>query len=204
MTVPQRLHGAANMSTEFGAELAADAERAASAPADAVIERMKKVAECDTDASLATVINTSRSNIAKWRKRNSVPYMEVFKFSVQYKTSVDYLLTGQRSGHEFLTIKVIDDKILSILLKQLFMKSLLSPPKGFEPNDYAKWLARRIASRYNDVEELIEKLQVSMKMNRRDAEEAAIVAAETIFLGRSGSSARDQGGGDGDEEGTEP
>ncbi|PWB83094.1 MAG: hypothetical protein C3F11_08350 [Methylocystaceae bacterium] len=188
------------MSTEFEAELAAGAEQAASAPADAVIERMKKVAECDTDASLATAINTSRSNIAKWRKRNSVPYMEVFKFSVKYKTSVDYLLTGQRLGHEFLTIKVIDDNILSILLKQLFAKSLLFHPKGFEPNDYAKWLARRIASRYNDVEELIEKLQTSMKMSRRDAEEAAIVAAETIFLGRS--SATDQAGGN--EEGTEP
>ncbi|WP_026598399.1 helix-turn-helix domain-containing protein [Methylosinus sp. sav-2] len=155
---------------------------------------MKKVAECPTDAGLAAAINTSRSNIAKWKKRNSVPYAEISKFSAQFMTPVDYLITGNQAGKHRVATSVLNDRVLAILLKDFFAKSLLFVPKERDPSDYAKWLARKIARHYNDIEDIVQKLEAGLKMSRRDAEEAAIVAAEAIFFDLSGTTQSDQVG----------
>lgn len=63
--------------------------------ASAVIDRIKEVFGCDSDAELAWVMATTRQNIWKWRNRNSVPYREATFLAEWGTVSLDYLLMGR-------------------------------------------------------------------------------------------------------------
>ena len=63
--------------------------------ASAVIDRIKQVLGCDSDAELAWVFGSSPQSISNRRKRNSIPYREAVYVALWANASLAFLLTGQ-------------------------------------------------------------------------------------------------------------
>ncbi|WP_082856573.1 S24 family peptidase [Marinomonas atlantica] len=65
-----------------------------------VIERMIEAAGVKNSAELARLFNTSSSTVTNWKKRDTIPYKEVYELSRQCGVSMDWILTGQGDQQE--------------------------------------------------------------------------------------------------------
>ncbi len=59
-----------------------------------VIERMIEAAGLKNSSELARHFETSPSTIANWKKRDTIPYKEVYEISRQFGVSMDWILNG--------------------------------------------------------------------------------------------------------------
>lgn len=59
-----------------------------------VIDRAKDVLNLEQDQELASLLNVSRSTIAAWRRRNSIPAKYLTEIMVLGTVSLNWLLTG--------------------------------------------------------------------------------------------------------------
>ena len=74
-----------------------------------VIERMKKVANISSNASLARLLNISYNTLNTWIKRNKLPQEVLIEFAKKFNTSLDYLIFGHIEPDEI--EKIEDQKI---------------------------------------------------------------------------------------------
>ena len=59
-----------------------------------IINRMKKVANIESNAALARELNVSYNTLNTWIKRNKFPQEILISFVKKYSTSLDYLIFG--------------------------------------------------------------------------------------------------------------
>ena len=144
---------------------------------------MKEVANCKSDADLSKLFGISRSNISKWKKRNSVPYEQVQRVAVLSNANLSYLLTGEQYGTEFRTISVIDTKTLKLALRAIYFPTLLvMPPGQTNVDEYIDRSAKSISRRYNDIENAVADIMKASGLNEHQARGVAIKAATSIFF----------------------
>jgi len=62
--------------------------------AAAVIDRMKMAVRVKTDTELATKIGVSKTTVASWRSRNSIPLFECVGVAEDAQVSLDWLIFG--------------------------------------------------------------------------------------------------------------
>jgi hypothetical protein len=152
--------------------------------ASSIIERMKEVSNCASDAELSKMFNVSRSNISKWRKRNSVPYEQVQRIAVLSNGNLSYILTGKKSGTEFRTLSVIDVNTLKLVLRAIYFPTMLVMPPGQQNvNDYIDRLAKSISRRYNEIENAAADIMKATGLDEHRARAVAMKAAASILLG---------------------
>ena len=60
-----------------------------------VILRIKGITGAKTDAEIAKMLNLRPNTLAERKKRDSLPYRELFIFSHQNRISLNWLLTGK-------------------------------------------------------------------------------------------------------------
>lgn len=149
--------------------------------ANAVIDRLKEVLHCENDAKLADKLPTTRSNIAKWRRRNSVPYEFVTKIAIVTGTSIDYLLTGSSTNAHFVEYEQIDYELIREIVKRLAeIGRIQSPVSGEDPASLASSVAKSIARSYNKAFEIRNTLVSQKNFSNNDAKIAATLAAVAL------------------------
>lgn len=62
--------------------------------AESVLSRIAKAADVSKDAEIAKALGVSRSTVATWRARGTVPYEATVEFAERKGLSLDWLLTG--------------------------------------------------------------------------------------------------------------
>ncbi|MGB0942443.1 MAG: LexA family transcriptional regulator [Marinomonas sp.] len=67
---------------------------------NSVIERMISAAGLKNAAELARFFVTSSSTVANWKKRDMIPYKEVYEISRKFGYSMDWILTGKGDPKE--------------------------------------------------------------------------------------------------------
>ncbi|NTJ42578.1 bacteriophage CI repressor [Agrobacterium larrymoorei] len=94
--------------------------------ANAVIDRAKSLWALKQDQELADMLEVSRTTLASWKRRNSIPTKYLFKMIWGLDTTMDWLLTGKEDesvdDYGFSKKKpLVDDRIfwLSLLLLRL-------------------------------------------------------------------------------------
>lgn len=149
-----------------------------------VIERMKDVSKCTSDAQLAKTFNISRSNISKWRKRKNVPYEQIQRVSTLCNVDIIYILTGQTQNGQFSTVKSIDVDTLKLVLRALYFPTMLVlPPGRHDVDDYIDRLAKSISRRYNDIENAVADIVKATGLDEPRARGVARKAASSILSG---------------------
>jgi len=68
--------------------------------ASEVIERMIEATDMKNAAQLARKLDVASSLVATWKKRNTIPYKEIFEISREFGFSMDWMLTGKGSPKE--------------------------------------------------------------------------------------------------------
>lgn len=62
-----------------------------------VIDRIKQHLKTTSDADVARAFSVEPQNIVNWRKRGTVPWVELHDFALKNKISLEWLLTGEET-----------------------------------------------------------------------------------------------------------
>ena len=88
-----------------------------------VLERVAKAVGAEKDADLAAALRVPYQTLATWKKRNKIPYEQLFELAEQRAVSLDYLLLG-KSPHDLPVSMTICKEIRKAL------ESKYSPVRG--------------------------------------------------------------------------
>ncbi|NBA94749.1 helix-turn-helix domain-containing protein [Pseudomonas sp. R5(2019)] len=61
----------------------------------AVLSRLKRVTETNTDSQLASALSVSPQTLSSWKGRDSIPYAICIDLAEKNAISLDWLLTGE-------------------------------------------------------------------------------------------------------------
>lgn len=84
--------------------------------ASEIIDRMKEVTGTKTDLELGKAIGVSKTTVASWRKRNSVPLDQCLLASQKFFSSLDYVVYGESAGRGIATHSVCNEHAYGIAL----------------------------------------------------------------------------------------
>lgn len=136
--------------------------------ADEVVDRMRQSLRLETDVQLAEALDVSKTTIASWRARNSIPYEECVRVAVWGMSDLYWLLTGQEYG----TLKpglwegTIDPELLAVVLyDELIELGVTSVAEG---PDKAASHALHLCAEYNRYEHLMRESLRLGKLSRAD------------------------------------
>jgi len=64
-----------------------------------LINRMKTIADIDSNVKLANLLNVSYNTFNTWLKRHKLPQEVLYNFCIKYNCSFDYLFIGNQDNH---------------------------------------------------------------------------------------------------------
>ena len=105
--------------------------------ADAAIERGKKLHNFKQDQQLAEFLGVSRTSLASWKRRNSIPAKYLIQMTFGTARTVDWLVSGEEKETEdeygFTREKpFVDPYILWLAVKALVIELEMGPDKHKE------------------------------------------------------------------------
>jgi len=123
--------------------------------ANDVVDRMQKAVEVRNDKDLSDVLNISKSTVSSWRKRNSIPYAECVWISVEFYTSLDWIIRGigPMVSQSDADLGDIDCELLAVFMMRL---DELSRNENIEnPWERALYKTRSLMSAYAKYEKML-------------------------------------------------
>lgn len=84
-----------------------------------IMDRIKTLKKLRSDNSVARVLGLSRSAFSERKKRESIPYEELARFSEQENVSLDWLLTGEEPIVKGRVLETIYNKGIKMLKEPL-------------------------------------------------------------------------------------
>lgn len=82
-----------------------------------ILGRIKAIKDIKTDIELAKTLGMGRTTLAERKRRGSLPYDELIRFSFREGVSLDWLLTGEGAQHREKPVIEKEEKGVSKLLK---------------------------------------------------------------------------------------
>jgi hypothetical protein len=140
----------------------------------AVLERLREVSGCPTDAELGRRFKIAQSSISKWRARDAVPLAQALRIATLSNANADYVLTGTPKGTEFRQIYTVDQNIIFEILHALSLTGVLGDVANRADEQALKGLARRITGAYNQIENFAQDLFSAGKLPIEEAREVAM------------------------------
>lgn len=61
---------------------------------DEILDRIRSVAGISSDSALSRVLGAGRSSVATWKKRGTIPCMQLIEFANDHDLSLDWLFFG--------------------------------------------------------------------------------------------------------------
>jgi transcriptional regulator with XRE-family HTH domain len=148
--------------------------------AEAVIERAKQLHGFKQDQQLAEFMQLSRTNLASWKRRNSIPAKYLFALVAGTEATVDWLVTGEedQSVDEFGLSKVkpfVDDHIFWYAL--ILFRLLLT-----EGNEAERKIAELLDDRMlAQVHVTINNIVTKMMYAKQKWEASGLVKREDVY-----------------------
>jgi hypothetical protein len=89
---------------------------------------MREITRSKTNSDLAAYLGISKSTVANWIRRDTVPYEEVVKIAIHTGASVLYILFGEGSQHANSTLAAPDEEIMRATLGALTRLRMIAVP----------------------------------------------------------------------------
>lgn len=147
-------------------------QRLLSIKASEVIERIKQTLDLTTDLELVNILGVSKSTVAGWRKRDTVPYEAAVIAAKRGRESLGWIITGERD--DSLSAGMLDGPVDHQLMQVILFDNILSgrwnellaglPDNGKK----AAQLARIVTTEYNKNNEMMKEAVGIGQMSRVD------------------------------------
>jgi hypothetical protein len=133
--------------------------------ARAVVARLKRTCDVKTDEALARRLEVSKTTIAVWKKRNSVPYKACVKIAFEERTELDWLITGRpRKPYPGLFESNIDWEIIEICLTEIKAAGFLDDDERLPRT--LRMSARFLALQYGRLSMMLSEAEKSEGLSR--------------------------------------
>ena len=106
-----------------------------------LINRMKTVANINSNVKLAEILNVSYNTFNTWLKRHKLPQDVLYNFCIEYKCSLDYLIFNKNDSYSLLnfqktaeTENKTDDSFLNHLFYGTYEPLNIKPGQNLKLN----------------------------------------------------------------------